>query len=357
MNRRDFLTQTAWVAGAAAIATTTATAAPDRLLDRSGKPIKLGMDNFAVRDAGMKGKALVDYADSLKLDTLFITDLPGLGSLEVQKAKELGAYASDKGIQIQLGSWSICPTSTRFKPDWGTAEEHLALGIRLSKAVGSNVFRVILGTRDDRLTPGGIEARIADTVKVLRSQRTLAIDNDIKVTVENHAGDMTAIELVGLIEAAGKDYVGANLDSGNAAWTLEDPLDSLEKLGAYTASTSLRDSNVWETPKGCKVQWTAFGEGGCIDWRAYFDRYAQLCPGVPVNIETIGGFAVEFPYLDPGFWAAFPKKPAAEFARFLAVARRGRPIETYKNDADRQKLELEKSVRFLREVIGLGARA
>jgi hypothetical protein len=51
-----------------------------------------------------------------------------------------------------------------------------------------------------------------------------------------------------------------NLDSGNALWTLEDPLDSLRTLAPYVLTTSLRDSTVWETPKGAAVAWTAMGD-------------------------------------------------------------------------------------------------
>ena len=123
-------------------------------------------------------------------------------------------------------------------------------------------------------------------------------------------------------------------------------------------ATSLRDSAIWETPKGCKVQWTAFGEGGCVDWTQYFAEYARLCPGVAVNIETIGGFQVEFPYLEASFWEAFPKKPAAVFARFLAVAKRGKAATGFDaNNRDLQRGELERSIRFLRETIGLGTKA
>lgn len=357
MNRRDFIATVSLAAAGLAVSTSSAHAAAP-LLDRYGKRVRLGMDNFAVRALGLKGKDIVDYAAKLKLDTLFITDLPALGSLETKNASELRAYAADKGIEVLLGSWSICPTSKTFKKDWGTAEEHLALGIKLSKAVGSPAFRIVLGSREDRRTPGGIEARIEDTVKVLKSQRSLAVDSGVKIAIENHAGDMTANELITLIEAAGKDWVGANMDSGNAAWTLEDPLESLEKLGPYALTTSLRDSAIWESPKGATVQWTAFGQGGCLDHKAYFARFAQLCPGVAVNVETIGGFAIEFPYLEPGFLDAFPKKSAAELARFIAVAKRGKPVEKQSlTDRERQEGELDRSVRYLREEIGLGAKA
>jgi sugar phosphate isomerase/epimerase len=354
LSRREF-TRTLTLAAAA----TATLGAPRSTPAQAPTPkIRLGLDNFAVRAMGWKGRQLVDYAASLKMDTLFITDLPALGTLKEDEAGELRRYAADKEVEILLGSWSICPTSRTFRKDWGTAEEHLALGLRLSKAVGSPVFRVVLGAREDRRSPGGIEARIEDTLKVLKSQRSLAQDLGVKVAIENHAGDLTADELVGLIESAGKDWVGANMDSGNAAWTLEDPLESLEKLGPYAFTTSLRDSAIWETEKGCKVQWTAMGDGGVVDLPAYFARYRELCPQVAVNIETIGGFAVEFPYLDPGFWTAFPNKPAASFARFLALAKKGKEIAQYNgNDADRQREELEKSLRYCRETLGLGRKA
>lgn len=352
ISRRGF------VGTAAAVVASTALHAPLSSLAQPASPkIKLGIDNFAVRALKLKGRDIVDYAASLNVDTLFITDLPSLGSLKESDAGELRRYATDKGVEILLGSWSICPTSKTFRKDWGTAEEHLALGLKLSKALGSPVFRVVLGAREDRRTPGGIEARIADTVKVLQSQKALASDLGVKVAVENHAGDMAADELISLIEAGGKEWVGANMDSGNAAWTLENPLDSLEKLAPYALTTSLRDSAIWESEKGCKVQWTAMGDGGVVDLKRYFERYAKLCPHVAVNIETIGGFAIELPYLDPGFWEAWPKKSAADFASFLALARRGKAMAQYDgNDPQKQRDELERSIKYCRETLGLGVK-
>ena len=85
----------------------------------------------------------------------FITDF---GPFEEQyddfSLREIRRYGLDKGIDIVLGSWSICPSSKTFKADWGTAYDHLVLGIRMAKALGSPAFRVILGNSSDRLTKG-----------------------------------------------------------------------------------------------------------------------------------------------------------------------------------------------------------
>jgi 3-oxoisoapionate decarboxylase len=323
---------------------------------------KLGLDNFSVRAMAWKADQLIDYAASLQADSLFITDLDAFESFEDAYLAAVRRHAADRGVQLHVGTWSICPTSKAFKPKWGTAEEHLALGIRVAHALGSPVIRVVLGTWEDRLTDGGIERHMGETARVCRACRSKAVDAGITIAIENHAGDMHSTELVRLVEAAGRDYVGVNLDSGNALWTLEDPLDSLERLGPYTVTTSLRDSAVWTYERGARVQWTAMGDGD-IDLAQYFARFRELCPGVPVHIETISGFSREFPYLDAGFWTAWPDMPARSFARFLAIAARGRPRNPREpgEGEDRthaeqlyQRGELERSITYCRKTLGLG---
>ena len=359
LSRRSFV-KTAALAGAALSAGPAAIHAASATRRRN---IKLGFDNFAVRGMKWNARQLVDYAAKLACDTLFITDFgPFEGRHDDASLREIRQYAADKGVEILLGSWSICPTSKSFKADWGTAEEHLALGIRMARALGSPAFRVILGRQDDRLSEGGIEARIADTVNVLKSQRSRALDAGVKVAVENHAGDMQSWELVTLIEAAGRDFVGANIDSGNAAWTLEDPVANLETLAPYVLTTSLRDTMLWESPNGVTGQWTAMGDG-CVDLPAYFDIFEKRCPGVAVNIETISGFPREFAVWKPEFWKAFPKAKAPDFARFLALAKKGRAIEPFKPAAgadkdkaqqDYQRDQVERSIRYCKGALGLG---
>ena len=329
------------------------------------KNIELGIDNFAVRAMGWKAPALIDYAASLRTDSLLISDLDAFDNFEEKYLQDLKSKAADQGLQIYDGSWSICPTSRTFRNKWGTAEEHLALGIRVAKAVGSPVIRVVLGSGEDRKTEGGIAARIKDTVKVCKALRSQALDAGVKIAVENHAGDMQTWELVTLIEEAGKEYVGANMDSGNATWTMEEQLASLEVLGPYAVCTSLRDSAVWESVNGATIQWTAMGDGN-TDLKAYFQRYAELCSKVPVHIETISGFNREIPYLKDDFWKTWPQAKAKDFARFLALAKTGKPRDPYKTpegkdrtlaDQEYQKAEIEKSIKYCKEALGLGLKS
>src|SRR3954471_24200103 len=192
-NRRTFLKTSALAGAGLALAATTGTLSA---ADQPERKIKLGFDNFAVRGMGWKAHALLDYAASLKLDSILISDLDAYENFTEPYLKEVRAKSNELGVQIHAGTWSICPTSKFFKKNWGTAEEHLALGIRVAKGVGSPVIRVVLGTGEDRKSEGGIEARITDTVKVCKALRTQAVDAGVKIAVENHAGDMQSWELV-----------------------------------------------------------------------------------------------------------------------------------------------------------------
>jgi len=326
--------------------------------------IKLGFDNFSIRAMGWKAPQLLDYAARLEVDTILLSDLDVYESHNDAYLKDIKKKADDLGVEIQAGAGSICPSAKSFNTKFGTAEEHLALLIRVAKTLGSRVARCYQGTADDRKLPGGLEARWKDTIRVCKAARNQAIDAGVKIAIENHAGDMQAWQLANLIEECGRDYVGATMDSGNAAWTLEDPMENLEILGPYAATTGIRDSMVWETNEGASVAWTAMGDGQ-VDWRKYFDRFAELCPGVSVQLEIISGAARPFPFQKDEFWKFYRDIRAKEFLGFTAMAKRGRAVEAFKvpEGKDRrlaeqefQKAELEKSVKYCREVLGLGLR-
>lgn len=344
MNRRRFLQTTALAVPA--LANSRAIAAAPK--------VRLGMDHFSVRATGWKAAQYIDYAGSLKLDTLFLSELLPFESFEDDYLRKLKDQADKAGLALYVGTSSVCPTSGRFKDTFGTAEEHLSLCIRVAKALGSPIARCYLGGNDDRKGDGGIQRHIESLLKVFAACKSKAQDSGLKISIENHAGDMQSHELKAVIEAAGKDWVGVNIDPGNAAWVMEDPLRHLEILGPYVNCSSVRDSMIWESENGATVQWTAIGEG-LVDFNAYTKRFGELCPGVPLNIETISGFAKPLPYKKPEFIKelGYDKMPAEDLAAFEALAKKGKPIPPFKapnKDAEiaYQKGELERSVAALR---------
>lgn len=348
MTRRHFFQNTAFAA--ASLATARIRAASPKLM--------IGMDHFAVRTTGWKAAQMIDYAASLKLDTCFISELGVFESFEDAYLQDLKDRADKAGLKLYIGTSSVCPSSNTWKPTYGTPEETLALTIRTAKKLGSPVARCYLGNQKDRSSDGGIQKHIEQTIKVIQANKSRAEGEGIQISIENHAGDMQSHELKALIEAAGKSYVGANIDPGNAVWAMEEPLAHLEVLGPYTNCSSVRDTMAWEDENGAVIQWTAIGEG-LVDFAAYAKRFAELAPGVPLQVETISGFAKPMTWKKDEFWKPFPGyRDTAAFKGWVEFTKKGKAIPTFKapdgpgkKDAEiaYQKGELERSIKWLRE--------
>jgi sugar phosphate isomerase/epimerase len=243
-------------------------------------------------------------------------------------------------------------------------------GLNVAKALGARSLRCYLGAGNDRRGPLPIEAHMENTIKVFRSVRDVALASGARIAIENHSGDMQAREVRTIIEEAGKDYVGACLDTGNPMWVVEDPMVTLEVLASYVVTTHVRDSAVWEHPRGAAAQWVALGDGS-IDFQEFFAAFRRLCPHSGVQLEIITGRPPTIlNYLEPDFWKAFPKASAAEFARFVALAKRGRPYmgpmviggQGKQSPAveaaltEQQKTDLERSLEYARKKLDLGIR-
>jgi hypothetical protein len=181
---------------------------------------------------------------------------------------------------------------------------------------------------------------------------------------------MQAWELRELIEAAGKDYVWACLDTGNPMWVVEDPQVTLEVLGPYTVTTHIRDSVIFEHPRGAAAQWVALGDG-VIDFKKFVARFVELCPQSTLQLENITGRPPQvLPYLEANFWKAFPRARAAEFAHFVDLARRGHPFmglmviedqgkPTPEFEAalrEQQRRDLERGFEYAKKTLDVGVR-
>ena len=274
----------------------------------------------------------MDFAAKWNVKMVHFSEIRFLGSpdwkvaLDPANLKKIRARADELNLDVEIGMRSICPTSSGFDKAAGTAEEQLGRMVDAAKIIRSPIVRCVLGSQADRSSP--IEKHIEATVQVLKNVRSKVMDAGIKVAIENHAGDMQARELKMLIDAAGKDYVGACIDSGNAVWTIEDPHLTLEVLAPYVLTSHMRDSYVFNAPnRGTAVQWCRMGDGN-IGMEDYIRKYVTLCPGAAVSLEVIVSNAPRvFNYRDPQAWTIFQTTPAWEFARFFALCDRGVPRE------------------------------
>lgn len=352
LNRREFVAISAASAVGAASTQTGLAQSPERKL-------RLGIDLFSLRNEKWTAFQFLDYCASQKVQVVHFSEIRFLGSLAPNHLVEVRDHARSLGLQLEIGMKSICPSSKMFEPAQGTAEEQLSKMIDSAKIIGSPIVRCVLGSADDR-KPGPLETHISDMVQVLHNVRPKALDNGIKIAIENHAGDMQAWELKSLVERAGPDFVGVCLDTGNPLWTMEDPHVTLETLHPYVLTSHFRDSAVWNVPEGAAVTWVPMGRGN-VGIDSLVHKYIELCPGKALSLESIVFGPKVLPFRNKEFWDAYREVPAWEFERYREVADRGKPYtdEPWEaaGEADRQKAALEESLKYLKGITGVSGNA
>jgi len=336
MTRRLFLTAT------------TASLAP-------APSLLIGIDSYTLRSTKWNGFQFLDYAASLGLNNLQFSEFPHLHpdyktATGESFLRRVRAHAERLRIRLEMGTWGVCPTSSAFRPSYGTAEEQLGLAIRAAQILGASTVRCVLGNEPERKQNGPIERHIDAMIQLCRAVRDRALRAGVKIAIENHK-DLRAGEMKHLVEQAGPDYVGVCLDTGNPILVLEDPLQTIEILAPYALTTHLRDSRLWRHDRGAAFQWVALGDGN-VNIDHCVREFRRLCPTVPLNFEIITGRApAVLPFHEPEYWKGFESVKASEFARFLLLAARGQPSPDPgrdPNDPDLQKTDLNRSLAWLR---------
>jgi hypothetical protein len=114
------------------------------------------------------------------------------------------------------------------------------------------------------------------------------------------------------------------------------------------------------------------GEGD-VDFRQITTLIRAAKPDIYAYIKPITGRPAQLiPYLEPDFWKDYPKARGYEFARFLALAKRGGPYEkpTVLEDLPgghipeafipaiqyQQREHMERSVEYGKKTLNLGVR-
>ncbi len=277
-----------------------------------------------------------------------------LSSPDESELKKIRAYGQDLGIQFAaFSAGSICPSSKGFNAKQGTAEEQIAGGLKICRALGATAMRVVLGSATER--PGIAEHR-ENLIRVLKNARTQILDSGVKLAIENHNGDQQAREIKALIEHVGHDILGVCLDSGNPLIVYEDPHLTLELLGPYAVTSHIRDTAVWRVPEGVAVQWVNMGQGN-VDIDGWLKKFLAMRPGLAVTFENLPMAAPKImPVFDQQVYQYLPGMPAADLARYLAIAERGKPLAAApppqgKTRGQQQCDDLEVCVRYTKKLL------
>lgn len=357
VHRRQFLRTTAGAVAAAGFAPAAG----------SGY-LPMGLNTYCLRAMKWNDQQLIDYCAGLKLDAIFLQDSLDPQVNEPSHWKAVKESVKAAGLHIETGTGAVLPRSADA---FDASVTMLRRGLERAAAMGSPLMRCLHAGDRDHLPPGPVEQHIDTMIKLLRTVRTQAMDAGVKIAIEIHK-DLQAWEMKQVIEGAGKEFVGSYLDTGNPVFLLEDPMTTLETLGQYAVTVHLRDSAIYETPEGVAVQWVPLGEG-VIDFKAFVAKVRELCPPVYIYIKPITGRPPQvLPYLKPEYWKTMPHARAAELARFLALAKKGKPYDQHMVIEDlpgrttpepfvaavqfQQREHMERSVAYAKKTLDLGIR-
>jgi sugar phosphate isomerase/epimerase len=352
MERRDFLKTAA--APLAALA-----AAP---------AFPMGYNTYCLRALRWTDAQHLDYAASLKLDALFLQDSLDPKAMDPAHWAEVKAWAAERKLHLESGGGGILPkTDDAFNESVATLRKN----IERAKGLGSPLVRCVIASERSALPPGPAEKHMATVVRLLKTVKPQVVDAGVKIAIEVHK-DFQAWEFQQIVEEAGRDFVGIYLDTGNPVFSLEDPLAVVTTLAPYALTLHLRDSVVYEHPRGIAVQWVPLGEG-VVDFKAVLAKAQELCPRVHVYIKPITGRPpFVHAYLEPEFWKLWPEAKAPDLARFIKLAKQGkayeghvviedlpgRPVPPHFAEAVKfqQKEHMERSIAYAKNVLGLGVK-
>lgn len=327
----------------------------------------IGFNTYCLRAFRWPDLKLLDYAASLKLDAVFLQDSLDPAVNDPAHWREVKDSAQRLGLKLETGGG---PSLPKDLSDIQPAVATLRAQIKRAAAMGSPVVRTLIAGDRYALPKGVPIDRIIETmIKVFRAVRQDCMDAGLKIAIENHK-ELLCWQTRQVIEGAGKEFVGSYLDTGNPVFVMEDPMETVETLGPLAVTYHLRDSVIYETKYGAAVQWVPLGEG-VIDFKKLVAKGRELCPNVNVHIKPITGRRpATMAYLDPEFMRSWQDLKASTLARFMTLAKNGRPYDREMVVEDipgqqrpeayaaalryQQQEHMERSVEYGKKVLDLG---
>jgi sugar phosphate isomerase/epimerase len=174
---------------------------------------------------------VVDEADRLGVDAVSLeTCFIGAPSKEVAQA----LTRARERLEIAL-SWGA-PEGIRYGADAEALDDLLAW-LRVAGDSGVTLMRIVLGGPRQRGMAPATLGRTAEVLDVAAAAAQLAV---VRLAIENH-GDITASELMAVIEEVGEGRVGVCFDTANALRVGDDVVAAAELLGPHVALVHLKD--------------------------------------------------------------------------------------------------------------------
>jgi|GEM_PF-1036226 len=209
-----------------------------------GQRFSLGLDSFSYylhwRYDNQAIDTLLDRVTALDLTALQINingpNHRALSGSTTEHFRSVGSRAAELGIALEIASG-------------GTDPSKMLLVLEMARNLDADVVRTTIDERGDDI--GATLKQQAARISLVAEQYEAA---DVSLAVENHE-DLTASELVELLQLVDSPAVGAVFDSGNSIPFYQDPIEEARLLAPHARTTHIKDhvlvrdndGEVWST--------------------------------------------------------------------------------------------------------------
>jgi sugar phosphate isomerase/epimerase len=289
---------------------------------------RIGLDQYTLASRGFTAEATLEFARAHRFDGVQFLEPAAIDdSLEPGRLTAFRRRAEAMGLYLEVGLPS--PNPVRRSRELGREVAARDLAHELEPRVdalaelGCRHTRLYVGDRHDRFrldTPWDVQ--VTATVEVIRHLTPRLKERGIRVAVETHA-DLTADELLGIIERLDPEVAGVTLDTGNLLMRLDDPLVATERLAPFVLGTHVKDAALAFTRRGLCWQARPVGSG-ILPMPDMLTAIFRSRPSIALSIE-LHPRIYDLPIYDPRWLGFFPRlrpEPLAAVVRLTADCER-----------------------------------
>jgi sugar phosphate isomerase/epimerase len=284
---------------------------------------RIGFDRYTIEHRDFSPEATLRFARAHRFDGVQFLDAAAVaGSLDAAALGDVRRQAAEMGLYLEAGIPSPNPVRRARELERPVSArdmaDFLAPYVEGLAALGCRHARAYVGDRHDRFrTDTPWEAQVAATLEVLRELTPRLKACGLRLALETHA-DLTADEMLGLLDRLDPEVAGVTLDTGNLAMRLDDPLATTERLAPFVVATHIKDMVLAFTPRGLCWQARPVGSG-ILPIPDILAALLRRRPDLTLSIE-LHPRTYDLPIYDPRWLAFFPDLRPESLAAVVRLA-------------------------------------
>jgi sugar phosphate isomerase/epimerase len=283
----------------------------------------VGVFASSLRDVHTQPAEALDLARRNGFDAVMFSSAfalsPGLDHHELANWRDRGAHA---GVELHVASVNLHPHRVGqdrllLRAGDGDALRGLRRAIEASAVLGPPDMTAVVGRIEDRFDPLiPWPEQLSAASALLRRIAPVLRGAGMRLALKTHE-EITTMEVLRLVEAAGTEAAAIAFDPVNALVTMEDPVSAATRIAAYATQVIVDDAELEASDGTARRLLCPVGQG-VVDWSGAVTatRAAGRASRFWVELHR-GQFAIR-PY-DQAWLAAHPDLEVHEYAAVMRL--------------------------------------